>query len=332
MTAKVNFAAISIFGFMWRKLLSQGLYFQLFGMFVPVLVYFQCNTPSDNTICRVFAEYAVYIMLFFFVSGFIALAVKKPYFMLFSWVCAIILCQFLKGNPEGTFYYTKVQDKKNTVSIAHFSLRGTEADLLFFDKIKTNKVDLISVSFDADFNSKVKDDIAQNYPHIVDLGPSKEAERNYLFSKFIISYFKNSVDDNVHCSSGQIILDSIEGKKISLLCFSIDDEIADNPQKLSKSLVSISNLKKRAKANAPLMVLGNVASYAWENELRSFRTNMLVNDSRLDLDLEKSGRHIFFSDELKCVSYESFENGVVGTYEIRKQRKNQIPKDFISAR
>jgi hypothetical protein len=317
---------------MLRKFLNARLILQLFGILIPALVYYQCSSPADNTICRIFAENAAYVMLFFFVSGFIALSLKRPYLMLFSWISTIILCQFLKGNTEGSYYYTKLKDKENAISVAHFKISNTKEDLLILNKIKALSVDLISVSFDAELNSNVKDDIVQIYPHTIDLGTSISGDQNYLYSKFKINYFKDIVNNNIQCSNIQIILDSIEGKKISILSFSIDDEIADNPKKLNKSLVSISNFKKMAKTNEPLMVLGNVSSYAWENELRTFRTKMLVNDSRLDLDLEKSGRHIFFSNQMRCVHYESYENGVIGTYEIRKPRKPHNPRDFISVR
>ncbi len=317
---------------MRQKILHPGLLLQLFGISIPLLVYYQCTSPADNTICRIFAQHAAYVMLFFFVSGFIALVLKRPYLMLFSWISTIMLCQFLKGNTEGSFYYTKLQDKENAISVAHFKISNTEEDLLILNEIKALSIDLISLSFDAEFNSNVKDDIVQIYPHTIDLGISTNGQHNYLYSKFKINYFKDMADNNIHFASVQIILDSIEGKKISILSFSIDDEIADNPKKLNKSLVSISDLKKTAKSNEPFMVLGNVSSYAWENELRTFRTKMLVNDSRLDLDFEKSGRHIFFSNQMRCVHYESYENGVIGTYEIRKHRKSQNPRDFISVR
>jgi hypothetical protein len=317
---------------MRQKILHPGLLLQLFGISIPLLVYYQCTSPADNTICRIFAQHAAYVMLFFFASGFVALVLKRPYLMLFSWISTITLCQFLKGDTEGSFYYTKLQDKENAISVAHFKISNTEEDLLILNKIKALRVDLISLSFNAELNSNVKDDIAQIYPHTINLGTSVSGDHNYLYSKFKINYFKNKADNNIHCVSVQIVLDSIEGKKISILSFSIDDKIADNPKKLNKSLGSISDLKKTAKSNEPLMVLGNVSSYAWENELRTFRTKMLVNDSRLDLDFEKSGRHIFFSNQMRCVRYESYENGVIGTYEIRKPRKSKNPRDFISVR
>lgn len=314
---------------MWRKSLNFSLFLKLFGVFIPVLVYYQCTSPADNTICRIFTENAAYIMLFFFVAGFIALRLKRPYLMLFSWLSTIMLCQFLKGNTEGSFYYTKLQDKENSISVAHFKMSKTANDSLILKKVKDLKVDLISVSFDAELKSNVKTEIVQSYPYAIDLGVSLNGEHNFLYSKYNICYFKDTIADNIDCSSGQIILDSLEGKKFGILYFSIDDNIADNPKKLNKSLVSISDLKKKSKTNEPLMVLGNVSSLAWENELKAFRTKMLVNDSRLDLDFEKSGRHIFFSGQMKCVSYESFENGVIGTYEIRKSRKSQAQRDFI---
>ena len=314
---------------MRRKFLHPGFLLQLFGISIPVLVYYQCTSPADNTICRIFAENAAYVMLFFFVAGFVALALKRSYLMLFSWICTIMLCQFLKGNTEGSFYYTKLQDKENSISVAHFKMSKTADDSLILKKVKDLKVDLISVSFDTELKSNVKTEIVQSYPYAIDLGVSLNGEHNFLYSKYNISYFKDTIVDNINCSSGQIILDSLKGKKIGILCFSIDDNIADNPKKLNKSLVSISDLKKKSKVNEPIMILGNVASYAWEIELRKFRSKMLVNDSRLDLDMEKSGRHIFFSGQMKCVSYESFENGVIGTYEIRKSRKSQNQIDFI---
>jgi hypothetical protein len=319
-------------GFMWRKFLNQGTLLQLFGISIPLLVYYQCTSPADNTICRVFAENAAYFMLFFFVSGFVALTLKKSNFMLFSWICTIMLCQFLKGNTEGSFYYTKVQDKENSISVAHFKMRKLADDSLLLNKVKAMKVDLVSISFVSELKSYIKSEIVQEYPYSIDLGVSQNGEHNFLYSKYNISYFKNIRGDNMNCLSGQIILDSIEGKKISILCFSIGDNIADNPKALMKSLVSISDLKKTSKVSEPHMVLGNVASCAWEIELKTFRSKILVNDSRLDLDLEKSGRHIFFSNQMRCVRYESYENGIIGTYEIRKSRKSQKQRDFISAR
>ena len=243
-----------------------------------------------------------------------------------------MLCQFLKGNTEGSFYYSKLQHKENSISVAHFKMSKLADDSLILNKVKALKVDLVSISYDSEHKSYVKSEIVQAYPYSIDLGVSQNGEHNFLYSKYHISYFKNIAADEINCSSGQIILDSIEGKKIGILCFSIGDKIADDPKALKKSLVSISDLRKITKSSEPHMILGNVSSFAWENELRKFRSEMLVNDSRLDLDFEKSGRHIFFSDDMKCVRYESFENGIIGTYEIRRSRKSQKQRDFISAR
>jgi len=317
---------------MWLKFLKIKHLIQLFGILIPALVYYQCTLSEGNIICRVFAQNAAYIMLFFFLFGFVAFALKKPYIMLVSWICTIMLCQFLKGSPENTFYYTKLQDRNNAIKVGHFTMTEIDSDLSILNRIKANNLDLVAVSFDVEMNSNIKEEIVRIFPFVIDLGISKAGEHNYLFSKHKAAYFKDLVDDNMRCSGGQIILDSIENKKISILYFSISNEIAENPKKLNRSLVSISKFKKASRSDEPLMVLGDVDAFAWERELRIFRTEMLLNDSRLDLDLEKSGRHIFFSGRMKCVSYKSFENGLIGTYEIRKPRNVQNEKDFISAR
>jgi hypothetical protein len=152
------------------------------------------------------------------------------------------------------------------------------------------------------------------------LGLSKNGTHNFIYSKFDVKFVRKHQYKQIPCASGQIILDSIEGKKIRFLSFQIEENVSENPDQLSKSLVSISDLRDEDKNDEPLIVFGDVSVNAWKKELRNFRTKMHVRDSRLDLDLEKSGKHIFFSKQMRCVQFKSYDNGVIGTYEIRKPK------------
>ena len=320
MKAKVNFATIITQAFMRQKFLKPEFFLQLFGIIIPSLIYFQSVCSYDNTICRIFIENAAYAMLFFFLFGFVALSIKKPYLMLFSWIYTIMLCQFLKDSSDGSFYYTKIQNYDNCIRVANFKFDEAANDETMLNKIKELNVDLISLSLNKEITTVFKMKLISDYPYSVDLGLSKNGTHNFLYSKFDVKFVRNHQYKQIPCASGQIILDSIEGKKIRFLSFLIDEKISKNPDHLNNTLVSISNLKTQVKNNEPLIVFGEVSANAWEKELRNFRTKMHVSDSRLDLDLEKSGKHIFFSQQMRCVHFRSFENGVLGTYELRKPK------------
>ncbi len=330
MIAKVNFAAITATAFMKPKVLNLQFFLHLFGIIIPTLTFCLCTSTNGSATCRFFAENAAFIMLFFFVFGFIAVAAKRPYLMLYSWVYTILLCQFLKDCPKNSFYYTKLQDKENSISVANFRISDDDGLESSIDKINQLDVDLLSVSFKIENSEKIISDLSDSYPYFVDLGTYKSGERVHVLSKYKIKFSSKSDLPDAPFARGQVILNSLEGMKIEFLCFGIGQEVSEDPEKLSNSLLYVSEGFENLKNNKPFMILGDVPVHAWETQLRSFRNRMNVSDSRMDIDLKKSGKHIFFSESLRCVQYKSYENGVSGVYEIRTPKVGQINETLIT--
>ena len=334
MISKVNFATATASAFMKSKIVNPQLFLHLFGIIIPTLTYYLCTATNDSTTCRLFAENAALVMLFFFAFGFVALAVKRPYLMLYSWVYTVLLCQFLKDCPANTFYYAKLQNKENCISVANLRLTDEDRFELNLDKINQLKVDILSISLESQNSKKIISDLSSVYPYAVDLGTIETGEQVHVLSKHKINFSLKSNYSEEPFVSWEIILDSSGRKKIEFLSFSIGEEVSEDPKKLANSFGSISNGIEKSRKNKPLLVLGDVPLHAWETQLRSFRNKLKVSDSRMDIDMGKSGKHIFFSEALRCVSYKSFENGVLGVYELSvpKIGNQNEPKYTISSR
>lgn len=319
---------------MRSKIVNPQLSLHLFGVLIPTLIYYLCTATNDSITCRVFAENAAFVMLFFFAFGFIALALKRPYLMLYSWVYTVLLCQFLKDCPANTFYYAKLQDKENCISVANLRFSDDNRYGLNLDKITQLKVDFLSISIDTKKSKKIICDLASIYPYSLDLGTIETGEQVHILSKYKINFRLKPNYSKEPFVSWEIFLDSSGKKKIEFLSFSIEEEISEDPKKLANSFGSICNGVENSTNDKPLVVLGDVSLQAWESQLRSFRNKLKVSDSRMDIDMGKSGKHIFFSEALRCVSYKSFENGVLGVYELNDSKigNQNEPKYTISSR
>lgn len=299
-------------------------------MLTLLIIVSQCISPLNNIFSNYLADNCVLVMLGLFGFGFFAMFVTRPYLMLCSWLSCTILCQFLKDAPNNPFYYSKSQSDNNSISVAHIS---DLSNFDFWENLEELDIDIFSIiAPEEELKHIFLDKISNEFPYNVSLSKRFNEQRvNTIFSKFPIKITDSLFLGASPYMSCYVSLDSLTKKGFYVLSFSMEDILVQKNDSLPVYFNKIAGKWKLGKSDEPTIVLGDLTTYAWNDELRSFRNKMVLNDSRLDLDLINSSKHIFYSQQFNCLKFEQSKNAVVGTYELkRKSHKKNIIRPEIT--
>jgi hypothetical protein len=314
------------------KLTKTKNYLEITGfVFVFSLTYI-CIYPLDYHFTKIISESTVYIMLALFISGFVALYLKFKNALIYSWISCTFLCHHLKDTQKNNFYYTKAETGKTQIKISHFDLKK-ESDLSnFSEKIINAKSNILSLRLDHELeNDSSVINLKNLYPHhfFCDLNKNDKKIR-FIFSTFKIDSIETFSWRDESFLLGALDIESASGK-LYFMSMSLNEY---DPEVMDSSFILLNNFtntcsKKHIK-NQPILVFGDTPYYPWHPEIRTFRDNIMIKDSRLDLELNFNRKHIFYSSHLDCLSFEQVENGVVGIYQFNKATNNT--QEIISER
>ena len=300
----------------------------LIGLGVVLLVTSQCIIPLANPISRSIASHSVIVMLSFFMLGGLAFLLKKPFIMLYTWMACVALCHFLKDTQHSPFYYAEAREETRQIQIGHFDIENKSETLVALATIEDLNIDLVSIQTGADeeLRGLLSTTLTKAYPY--QLTYFSETQSTLVFSKM-----KLDASDTFHCDGmpylmSNLIIDSIAKRKLQFLSLHLPKNTSDNPELMMEQLSEIGACwSARQAKDMPLMAFCAIPMVAWSPEIRAFRNLCTLNDSRLDLELQSNSEHIFYSNQLRCLSYEALSTGigVVGTYQLK------LPTETVEA-
>lgn len=262
----------------------------------------------------------VLVMFAMLAAGLLGLIFSRNRIMYTGMACCAVLCLFLKGESNGSIVFPSKNDVSD-YEILHLNLSSINEDY-------EDALDRI-LSFDADFvsfqevtpewNAFLMENLSKAYPHqatIVRIDP---------FGKAIYSKKKLKQKSNLNTVDNPLLSVTFEemGRDISLVSVYISQSINRQGQTAAReTLAKVSEIVQNS--TDPVMVIGDFNLTYWSNEIRNFRSESDLNNSRRTISLSSFYvpiDHIFYSDHIECTEFEEIgtQDGhfaISGSYQI----------------
>ncbi len=282
-------------------------------------------------------DFSVQLMLGYLLLGLAFLVIDKKRLVLTSFACCGALCIFLKQSSNENLILPKLNNSEK-ITIAHFNTSSaTEGYQSLLDIVQTTDADIISFQeVTPDWDVFLKKNLTESYPFNssnVRIDPYGMA----VFSKIPINQYDTfnfqeiphqvinipvSIDQNINIVTAHLLPPI--GQKLN--------------ERAKMHLDALAN--EITGEHDPSIVVGDFNLVYWSNEIRSFRSQAALENSRRDISqnlLKVPYDHIFYAKQLECTGFrdisDSLSNhiGIVGTYQIKPNTEIQEskPKSFF---
>lgn len=278
------------------------------------------------------ANHAPQIMIFYFFLGIVFFVLKKPNYTLTSFACCAALCLFLKESTHGQQVCYAVPTDQPELKIAHFNVANLSTDVdIALEKLIRTDADILSIQgLDPMWAMMLSEALNKDYPHQTIL-PSLSFDGIGVLSKhaFVVDTFYYEDTPNLF---GELHVQGY-GEVYFVSSHIVPALTYKDYYRNQAHLTRIS--KKCQHLEAPLITFGDYHLVPWSPEIRSFRAEADLNDSRIGftpsfidgrvdfLDIPQD--HIFYSNHFKCTSFSvinsinSPHTGIIGTFELLKK-------------
>ena len=301
----------------WPKILLAGAM-----LFVTCGIIFSPHLPfSDNPTIQKAVEFAIHGMITLFALALLLFALGRYQLMFVAMGCVGALCVFLKSESNNHLILPK-NELAPKLSIAHFNLSSVnDSREEFLEYVVDLDADVLSFQeLTPDWNIFLTEGLKEKY---------KNSQRNVRIDFFGKALFTRNtiVDKNILEIEGipSLMLSIKIGSQIvnliSLYCLPLDEK--------SKQ-VSLEQLKvitqEITTSRFPTILLGDLNMVYWSNEIRAFRKNAKLENSRRGfspLGFKVPHDHMFFSRELECSNFENLTDpksnhlGLFGSFQFK---------------
>lgn len=281
---------------------------------------------SQIPIIRKVSEYSVHIMLGMLGFSLLSLLFGKSKMMFAGMACTAALCIFLKDASNNQLKLPEVNTEAK-LNVAHINLSNINNDFSELQyALHTESVDLVSFQeLTPDWNAVISESLKKYYPY------NSSQVRIDPYGMAIYSKHPFVVSDTFTCHNKPNLKIKIkkDKKEFQVISSYLTPALDQNSIKeASDQLKSIS--KQVNKATCPNIVLGEYNMVYWTNEIREFRTETNLTNSRRGLsdgNLRVPYDHIFFSDGLECTQFKEMRDkdqnyiGIMGSYQIKGKSK-----------
>ena len=276
-------------------------------------------------IIKVSEDFVVQIMLAYLALGFFFLIINNRRLLLTSFLCCGILCLFLK-NASNLHLILPEETEESKISIAHINVSSITEE---FDSllVRIEQLDADVISFQEmtpDWEQIIVEELSMDYPHI------KSYSRIDPYGKCIISRVPIRYSDTFHINGKPSLITAFEltnEEDVYVLSTHLLPPLDKELSSQNKAqLETISEIIKYIES--PIIVAGDFNLVYWANEIRSFRSNSKLMNSRRAASqggLKISYDHIFYSQDLECTSLSDIDHsgnhwGIMGSF----QQKTQV--------
>ncbi len=280
---------------------------------------------SQVPFIRKVSEYSVHIMLGLLTFSILALWAKRTKIMFAGLACTAALCVFLKDASNTTLKLPEANTKAR-LNVAHINLSNVTLDYQgLATLLDTEDIDLVSFQeLTPDWDSVLKNKLSSEFPY------SKSEVRIDPYGMALYSRLPFERFSSFKCGGKPSLKSTIEkdGKEFEIISSYLTPAL--DQKSIEVASVQLNSIAKEIKSSQhPLIALGEYNMVYWTNEIREFRRDTKLTNSRRGLadgNLRVPYDHIFFSEKLECTEFkEVFDEaqnyvGIMGTYQIRDEK------------
>lgn len=288
-------------------------------MFTPSPIFFK--TLAANTL---------YIMMGFFMAGFLMFFLKQERLMLISLFCCGVLCLHMKSSANKQMRLAAVTENPS-IRISHVSLGNVENDydsvINYLLNIETDFVSFQELT--PDWDMILTDRLASKF-HYMETMTRLDQYGMGFFSKIPFETIDTFYFQDIPNLVTQI---SLGGKTCNIISCQLIPPV--NQAAFITIEKHFSELHQHMKEmNGSRIVVGDLHLPPWTSEIQRFKEHCHLMDSRRDINPRNIDgsvalpripvEHIFFSDDLACTSFSELGNasvgrvGIMGTYQLNE--------------
>ena len=289
-------------------------------LFTPAILFF-----------KQVAEYTLYIMLGFLLSGFISFILRQERLMVVSFLCCGILCLHLKSSGNNQMRLAPVTTSPS-LTVSHINLANAENNYdSVINYILDLKTDFISFQeLTPDWNAQLRHKLSDQYPFIHTMTRLDQYGMGF-FSKESFELV-----DTVYYNDVPTLICALRMEE-DYLCNIVSCQMI--PPVNQAAYVFIDNhfnylAEYMQEMDGSIIVLGDMHLTPWSSEIQKFKTKSRLQDSRRDINARNLDgtislpripvEHIFYCDKFECTSFSELGNeivgrvGITGTYQLHQ--------------
>lgn len=293
-----------------------------------------CIFTPEVLVLKKWADYTVQIMLSFLLLGIFFLAINNRILMYLSFFSCCLLCLFLKSSSYENIRLA-LDTQQPEISIVHINTSNFKEDfMLSINQLSKKDADIISFQeVNPYWNKILKEQLTKTYPHFIEL-TRIDPYGMIVFSKHDINRSDTIFHENI--PTLHLTIDIQSEELMDLFCIPSIPPVSKNHYEKMKAHLS-NTARYITRTYQPTLSFGDLNLVSWSNEIRSFRSQAGLNDSRRSISSisEESNfsffrvpvDHIFFSDELECTKFvdifqaDETHLGIFGTYQFKNKDK-----------
>lgn len=290
---------------------------------------------SQFPFIRRVSEYSVHIMLGMLAFSMLALWAKRSKIMFAGLACTAALCIFLKDASNNTLKLPQ-ENTEAKLNVAHVNLSNITLPYEGIKMILDNEnIDLVSFQeLTPDWNIILKKLLERDFPH------SKSEVRIDPYGMALYSRIPFESFESFKCGDKSNLKSTVEkdGKEFEIISSYLTPAL--DQKSIEVASAQLNSIAEEIKSSEhPLIALGEYNMVYWTNEIREFRTDTKLTNSRRGLsdgNLRVPYDHIFFSNKLECTEFkEVFDDaqnyiGIMGTYQIRDEKSYPTLNSHLS--
>jgi hypothetical protein len=304
---------------------SPGFYLSLFLIALSL----GCLNPGKSLSLKYLEDHAFYIIAAELFLGLAFFVFNRSRLMLVSFACCATLCYTLNERTKPSLRPDAPPQEMESLRIAHIVLPSNrEIRDSVLNTVAGINADLVSIqNIESGMCASVQDYLGKNgyrFYHFSNAG-SRMTELA-VFSRRPFDYVRSLYLGPVSNILGKIIFE-VQGEPRELHFMSTYMEPPSSPQVYEQTLDELMLLAVQSKhIRTPLLAFGRYNLVSWSRDLVDFhqaaglqscRRGVMPFSSRGGLSsLEIPFDHIFYSEQLKCVSFETIGQGLNPTFGI----------------
>lgn len=262
-------------------------------------------------------------MLGFMAIGFVFFFINNQRLFTHAFLCAAVLCIFLKNASNKNLKLPEVNEALPTFKVAHVNLSSVENEYqIFFQSIANLDPDILSVQeFDPQWERILNKELKHLYPYQA-LNTRIDPYGMAFYSKTPIGHIDTIFTNEIPMLQSDITLpDSSNIYMTNIQILPSINSIMDSIQETQ--MLNLGDIVNKIKSYK--IVLGDFNMVYWSNRIRNFRQQTDLLNSRRDVSqsvLSVPYDHIFYDKALDCVAFRDIIDstgnrlGIVGTYQL----------------
>ncbi len=282
-----------------------------------------CIFPPEILIFRHWAAYAGQIMIIYVGLGLLFLLIRQDKLTFVCFFSTALLALFIKTSSNPVLHLEAVTNSPS-IEVAQLDFAGLSDPYGQLSILKDQPADLLVLqSLDLPAVQQLRDSLQAEYPF--QFGTNHIDQALWVFSRWPMGvYHINDEPDQPEVAGLMYIpelMDTLEF--IATFMYPIftraDIKGYQTHLKFNETIIQ--------ERQHPILMIGQFNEVSWAPDIRKFRDNTLLKDSRRgylpgfnDL-LDKPTDHIFYSKELSCVGFRNRVDstgsflGISGTYQ-----------------